>query len=288
MELTEENLEYITFVAKEYCHLPEFNDEYSRLNALTHAKSIFKARYETLNNTFQKAYQEYSQNEKIKSTINIYQLDSNKLWLLFLFVTDFTESCFYEDTNTEELSITDFCKKCISLIENSNDINIIVASPDKKINLRNPLLIKAFKDFCEILLIQQPNNDLLNNRFYQTIIDEKNKYEIKKIKLFVKMFRYFLDNHVKVRNPSKMTFIGKFLYLGNFVTEESFLTEYNPTPITTKNKFKIKLYGTVFIKGKEYIKEPDDIGKRIADNIKKCIDITPTSISNYIDYSLDF
>lgn len=85
MELTEENLEYITFVAKEYCHLPEFNDEYSRLNASTHAKSIFKARYETLNDTFQKAYQEYSQNEKIKSTINIYQLDSNKLWLLFLF-----------------------------------------------------------------------------------------------------------------------------------------------------------------------------------------------------------
>ena len=74
MELSEENLEYITFVAKEYCHLPEFNDEYSRLNASIHAKSIFKARYETLNDTFQKAYQEYSQNEKIKSTINIYQL----------------------------------------------------------------------------------------------------------------------------------------------------------------------------------------------------------------------
>ena len=115
MELSEENLEYITFVAKEYCHLPEFNDEYSRLNASTHAKSIFKARYETLNYTFQKAYQEYSQNEKIKSTINIYQLDSDKLWLLFLFITDFTESCFYEDTNVEELSISDFCKEYISL-----------------------------------------------------------------------------------------------------------------------------------------------------------------------------
>ena len=59
MELSEENLEYITFVAKEYCHLPEFNDEYSRLNALIHAKSIFKARYETLNDTFQKAYQDF-------------------------------------------------------------------------------------------------------------------------------------------------------------------------------------------------------------------------------------
>ena len=28
MELTEENLEYITFVAMGYCHLPKFNDEY--------------------------------------------------------------------------------------------------------------------------------------------------------------------------------------------------------------------------------------------------------------------
>lgn len=286
MELTEENLEYITFVAKEYCHLPEFNDEYSRLNASTHAKSIFKARYETLNDTFQKAYQEYSQNEKIKSTINIYQLDSNKLWLLFLFITDFTESCFYENT-IEEFSITDFCKECISLIENSNDINITVTSPDKKISLKNPVLIKTFKDFCEIL-IQQPNNDLLNNRFYQTIIDEKNKHEIKKIKLFVKMFRYFLDHHVKVRKPGKMIFIGKLLYLGNFVTEESYLTEYNPIPITTQNERTIKLHGTVFINGKEYIKDPDDIGKRIANNIKKCTDTTPTSISNYIDYPLDF
>lgn len=286
MELTEENLEYITFVAMGYCHLPKFNDEYSKLNASIHAKSIFKARYETLNDTFQKAYQEYSQNEKIQSTINIYQLDSNKLWLLFLFITDFTESCFYEDT-IEELSITDFCKECISLIENNNDVNITITSPDKKISLKNPVLIKTFKDFCEIL-IQQPNNNFLDYRFYQTIIDEKNKHEIKKIKLFVKMFRYFLDKHVKVRNPSKMTFIGKLLYLGNFVTEESYLTEYNPTPITTKNKFKIKLYGTVFINGKEYIKDHDDIGKRIANNIKKCTDITPTSISNYIDYPLDF
>ena len=31
MELTEENLEYITFVAMGYCHLPKFNDEYSKL-----------------------------------------------------------------------------------------------------------------------------------------------------------------------------------------------------------------------------------------------------------------
>ena len=38
----------------------------------------------------------------------------------------------------------------------------------------------------------------------------------------------------------------------------------------------------------EYIKAPDDIGKRIADNIKKCTDTTPTGISNYIDYPLDF
>lgn len=68
------------------------------------------------------------------------------------------------------------------------------------------------------------------------------------------MFRYFLDNHVKVRKPSKMTFIGKLLFLGNFVTEESYLTEYNPTPITTKNKFKIKLYETVFINGKNILK----------------------------------
>ena len=81
MELTEENLEYITFVAMGYCHLPKFNDEYSKLNASIHAKSIFKARYETLNETFQKAYQEYSQNEKIKSTINIYPVSYTHLTL---------------------------------------------------------------------------------------------------------------------------------------------------------------------------------------------------------------
>lgn len=286
MELTEENLEYITFVAKEYCHSPEFNDEYSRLNASTHAKSIFKARYETLNDTFQKSYQEYSQNEKIKSTINIYQLDSDKLWLLFLFITDFTESCFYEDTNIEELSITDFCKECISLIENNNDVNITVTSPDKKISLKNPVFIKTFKDFCEIL-IQQPNNNLINNKFYQTVIDEKNKHEIRKIKFFVKAFRYFLDNYVEVRKPSKMTFIGKFLYLAEFITDESYITEYYLVPITKKNKHFAKIYGTVTINEKEYIKEPVDIGKLIADNTKKCTNIAPTSLSNYMDYPTD-
>ena len=43
MELTEENLEYITFVAMGYCHLPKFNDEYSKLNASIHAKYIFRS-----------------------------------------------------------------------------------------------------------------------------------------------------------------------------------------------------------------------------------------------------
>ena len=42
MELSEENLEYITFVAKEYCHFPEFNDEYPDLMLQFMLKAFLK------------------------------------------------------------------------------------------------------------------------------------------------------------------------------------------------------------------------------------------------------
>lgn len=286
MKLTEENLEYVTYVAREYCHLPELNDEYSKLSAATHAKSIFKARYETLEQDYQESYQIYNQNDKIKSTIDIYGLNPDKLWLLFLFITDLSDSCFAENVDVEEYTIYDFCKESIAMIEQEENIKITVTSSEKQISLSNPSFVAAFRLLCQIESCQY-TEIARNGRYYQTALDEKGKNTTKKIKFFVEMFRFFLDNHVTVRKPSKMTFIGKFLFLAKFVLDESYLTEYHLVPITKRNRYFAKIYGTVTINDKEYIKEPIDTGKRIADNIKDCSDTAPTGHSNYIDEPFD-
>lgn len=108
------------------------------------------------------------------------------------------------------------------------------------------------------------------------------------MRFFVELFRSFLNNTATVRKPSKMSFIGIFLYLAGIVGKgkEYYYNGYKPTDITKKNQSLIKRHGTITINDKEYLKEPVDVGKDIADTIKNCKICEPTNISLYISATI--
>ena len=294
MELTTNNLEYITFVAKEYCYPNK--QQLKDYDAIRDAEDMvifvaisqFKQRYATLMEEFKEAYDTYSSNNEIQNTLNIYKLNTDKFWLLFLFITDFTNSCFAYSQQNEKCTIRETVNKMSQLInkEGQKDYSLTLSCEEEKISSSNPLLIALFEDFCTKL--SDNNDNLLDTTYYRTLEVIENKVRTKKTKFFVELFRYFLYNYTNVttEQPSRMSFIGKFLYLAKIVGEnkEFYYTGYKLTSITPETpvtKFFIKQYGTVIWRDKEYIKIPEDVGKDIADTIKKCLNNSPISTSNY-------
>ena len=287
MELTKENLEYITFVAREYCYPNKqlLKDSDAIRDAEDMAVSIaipqFKQRHPILMEEFKEAYNSYSSNNEILSTLNIYKLNPDKFWLLFLFITDFTNSCFTYSSQCEKSTIRETANRMSQLIneEGIKNYSLTLSCEEGTITSSNPLLIALFEDFCAKL--NDSNDDFLDTTYYRTLEIVEDRVKTKKTKFFVELFRYFLYSHVEVRQPSKMSFIGKFLYLAKIEEKACYYNGYSPTLVTPKNKFLAKQYGTIAINGKEYIKEPVDIGKDIADTIKKCTDYASISTSNY-------
>lgn len=287
MELTTDNLEYIIFVAREYCYpnKEQLKDCDAIRDAEDMAVSIaittFKQRHPILMEEFEETYDTYLSNGEIQNALNIYKLNADKFWLLFLFVTDFTNSCFIYSQQNEKYTIREIAKKMSQLIskEGVKGYSLTLSCEEETISSSNPLLIALFEDFCTKL--SDNNDDFLDTTYYGTLEVVEDKVKTKKMKFFVELFRYFLYNHVEARQPSKMSFTGKFLYLAKIEEEEFYYNGYSPTLVTPKNKFLIKQYGTIMMNGKEFIKEPVDVGKDIADTTKKCTDYAPISTSNY-------
>lgn len=292
MELTTDNLEYIIFVAREYCYpnkqqlkdCDEIKDAEDM--AVSIAITTFKQRHPILMEEFEEAYDTYLSNDKIQNTLNIYKLNADKFWLLFLFITDFTNSCFTYSQQNEKYTIRETAKKMSQLInkEEVKGYSLTLSCAEETISSSNPLLIALFEDFCTKL--SDNNDDILDTAYYKTLEVAEEKVKIRKMKFFVERFKYFLYNHVEAHQPSKMSFIGKLLYLSMIVGEdkEFYYTGYkltSTTPETHITKYLIKRHGTIIWRGKEYIKEPVGVGKDIDDTIKKCTNCTPISTSNY-------
>lgn len=294
MELTIDNLEYIIYVAKKYCypnkqHFKEISETEDGIASIRDTEEMavsiaipqFKQRYPILEEEFKEAYDRYISDEDIQNTLSIYKLDADKFWLLFLFITDFTNSCFTYSLHMDKLTVRETAKRMIRLInqEKASNYSLTLSCEGEKISSDNPLLIGLFEDFCAKLV--DNSDDFLDTKHYKGLKVEEDKVKTKKMRFFVELFRYFLYDHVEVRQPSKMSFIGKFLYLAKIEEKESYYNGYSPALITRRNKFLIKQYGTIFMNGKEFIKEPVNVGKDIADTIKKCKDYDPISLSNY-------
>ena len=290
MELTKENLEYIIFVAREYCYpnKQQLKDCDTIRDAgdmaESAATSTFRQRYPLLIEEYKDAYERYTSNADIQETLNAYKLNPDKFWLLFLFIADFTNSCFSYSTKIEP-TFRELLQDIADTIYNDDDVNITISSEKKSISSSSPLLLTLFAHSCSELI--NKTDPLMESAYYEVAKVTEEKVRTRKTKFFVELFRYFLYNHTDIttEQPSRMSFIGKFLYLSKIVKDKEFYyTGYRLTSITPETpvtKFLIKRYGTIIWRANEYIKEPEDVGKDIADTIKKCQNYSPISTSNY-------
>ena len=301
MELTTDNLEYIIYVAKDYCYLNKKQIENCGEEVIKTTQEVavdiailtFKHRYPIIEEQYRDKHEMFISNPEIQDTLVIYNLNPDKFWLLFLFVTDFMNSCFShrieapqavnevasEMLDTLETSI-EHCDTAIDGYSNMDNAQLTLSTNTNSISTTNPLFLALFKEFCSMLVKSEDNNLFRVPCEFIELMEDK--VRTKKMRFFVELFRHFLDAHIKVVKPSRMTFIGKFLYLANIAEQEWFYTGFFPTPINKKNQYMIKLFGTMTMDGTEYIKEPIDVGKKIADTIKKCDFQEPTELSNYV------
>jgi hypothetical protein len=65
-------------------------------------------------------YDLYKSTETMQAKIEKYNFDSEKFWLLLLFLKDYTESCFGESYVFDSESMADNLKKMLNILESWN------------------------------------------------------------------------------------------------------------------------------------------------------------------------
>lgn len=112
----------------------------------TECMIIFKERYNQKQLSRQNLYGEYLKEREIQELINSFELDTDKFWLLILFVCDYCESMFYQGL-TMKYTPLEQLKQLQSAISNVEDTAILTFKAGKqKVVLEEIRTIKAISE----------------------------------------------------------------------------------------------------------------------------------------------
>ena len=217
IELTNDNLEYITFVARKYCNL--YEECYGDL-AIATALHIFKKRITQIEDP--EKHNLYNNTEELQGSIKKYNLNPDKFWLLILFLKDFTNSCFGATHVFDKVSVGENAEKMMKMLVNapfSADCEITIS------NGKESATINA--TWVESLVLNTSIEKLKHIR-PMVKVDPNNQIH-HKIKFFMDMLDYFLVNYdLTYSQVSKgikdWEFTAKCLYLANLLYESKFYT----------------------------------------------------------------
>ena len=234
---TTEDLEYIAFVARNYCNLLGTGvEEYVVLTALE------KFEYRVSEIECASNYELYKSTSTLQEKLKKYNFDSYKFWFLLLFLKDYTESCFGKSWVFDEISVGKNVKDMIDMLDNYNKegCEITISTKNKSAHISAIWIINELKEL--LFNLQQNQKDEINNT-YPCIGTTEDKVQWHKIKFFMDMFFYFLDNyHIdesqKKSNRKDWLLFAQSLYLVGYLNEEKYLKGYTVTKQTY-----VKLYG---------------------------------------------
>lgn len=252
-----EELEYIAFVARKYCNLCESGwEEHVVENCL----DMFNHRRNLIDCASN--YDLYKSTETMQTKISRYGLDSDKFWLLLLFLKDYTESCFGKSYIFDEESIGDNLQKMITMLENSWNCELTISNKTESAHINTIFIREELKE----LLLTLPQKTTINS--YPCIGEEEDNVLWHKIKFFMEMLDYFLDNFSpaykeKTSGRKDWKFTAQILYSVGHLEEKKYLVGYDETERTLND-----IDGNTTIKiEKTPVK---NIGKYIKDNTKSC------------------
>ena len=89
------------------------------------------------------------------------------------------------------------------------------------------------------------------------------------MKFATELYSHFLGKHLSKAQRGRNSFIGKFLYLADFIKDERYWYGCKPTLARFCKKYEIAQYPKVIVDGTEYIAIPFDVGKDLTDRTKK-------------------
>ncbi len=226
IELTKENLEYITFVARKYCNL--YDECYADLAVAT-ALYQFKQRITQIEDS--EKYELYTNTEKLQESITKYNFDSNKFWLLVLFLKDFTDSCFGSTLVFNQISVGEEMEKMMKMLDSPHDCKITIS------NGKEAATINAV--WLESLMFKKTIEEMKS--IYPLKKVDSNNQSFHKIKFFMKMLDYFLMNYNTTYSHTNKGikdwgFSAKVLYIADLLNDPKFYTGTKIWVDDVKNK----------------------------------------------------
>ena len=269
IELTRDNLDYIAFVALEFCNLNNNGCEDYIIDTATNKFYHRADLIECASN-----FELYKSTESIQKRLDELQLDSDKYWLLLLFLRDYTDSCFGESMVFDTVSVGKNVKDMLEIL-NSGTPQLTISTNDRSAQISTIFIKEGLKDLLQNL--QKKGIDI--NHTYTCVGTTEDNVPWHKMKFFIDMLDYFLVNYATKNDNGKRSrkdwqLIAQSLYLVGFLEEEKYLKGYK----VIKRK-RTDIDGNVsIVENKEQLK---GLGKYFTDNTKHLADTSNRKKSLY-------
>ncbi len=267
---TTEDLEYIAFVARNYCNLYGTGvEEYVVLTALD------KFEYRVSEIECASNYEIYKSTSTLQEKIKKYDFDSYKFWLLLLFLKDYTDSCFGESFVFDSESMADNINKMLNILESWN-CELTISNKNESAHIDAMFIRNELKELL-LTLPQKTHTDC-----YPCIGKVENNVLWHKIKYFMEMLDYFLSSFTPAYRDTTSgrkdwKFIAQILYIVGYFEDKKFLLGYEE-----KERIRKDLDGGTIVKTE---KTPyKGVGKYIKDNTKWC-KVTPNCENSLYCYN---
>ena len=254
-----------------YVHVNEVIDHTYIELAQNVAINHFANRFPTLFQKNQEKYKLFLGNDNIQRQLSKWQLDPIKFWYLHLFIIDYATDSFSNVTIFEELSTKQYIDRLIKTLENTDteDFCLDIRIDKKKLSTQNPWVVAAL---LSALKQEYPfdwaNRDTVVSK---EIREDVERYNTARMKFATELYSHFFDQNLPKSQRGRKSFIGKFLYLADFIKDERYWYGCKPTLKRFCKKYEIAQYPRIMVEGTEHIAIPFDVGKDLADRTKKSI-----------------
>lgn len=273
MEFDIDKTEYIAILAEIDC-LPPVKEgeviapafvELAQKTVIEH----FAHRFPDLFQENQDKYKLFLEDSTIQKQLSEWKLDRIKFWYLHLFVMDYATDSFSDVTIFEKLSTKQYIDKLIKTLEDADmeDFCLDIRISKEKLTTQNPWIVAALLSALKHdFPFDWANGDTVVSK---KITEDVERYNTARIKFATGLYSHFLGKHLSKAQRGRKSFIGKFLYLADFIKDERYWYGCKPTLARFCKKYEIAQHPKVIVDGTEYIAIPFDVGKDLADRTKK-------------------
>lgn len=259
-EYTIDDLSYIAYIAQE--RLYNYYKPWYKDQCVNKALDLFKKRVNKIKYAYN--YDLFMSTESMQKKIKDKKLDSDKFWLLLLFLYDYTQSCFGEYPVFDKYSISDRLGTMISLLDSGQKCKLTLSNQEKSIDIDAKYIKKDLKTLL-LKLLKIPKF-----HYFPFVGKEDNNVTWHKIKFFMDMLEHFLANNQSTLVNKKYArkdwlLISQSLYLVGYLKDKKYLDGY-----TIERKIRVIIDKPNSV---TEIKAPlRGLGKYLTDNTKNIKD----------------